>query len=102
MTKSRPLKVHGQSVRTRLLIWNVGVVALVLALLGGIIQYTIQTVLETSVDNDLKKTATTFMGQAKEFLVRGQGPPQDHDGMRGHGGPPDGRGDNHGGPDDNS
>ena len=51
LPRLRDFSVH--SVRTRLLLWNVGSMAFVLAILGGLISYTVRTNLLTSVDNEL-------------------------------------------------
>ncbi len=51
----RRIGIH--TVRARLLLWNVGVVALVLATMGGLISYTVRAKLMVSVERDLKDHA---------------------------------------------
>jgi signal transduction histidine kinase len=45
------------SVRARLLVWNVGVVALALAAMGALVSYTVRAKLLASVDRDLSERA---------------------------------------------
>ncbi|HLJ56970.1 MAG TPA: hypothetical protein VKT77_18160, partial [Chthonomonadaceae bacterium] len=74
--------------RSRLMIWNIAAVAVLLAILGGIVQVTIDRVLLGAVDSDLEKSSAGLLGQAHEFLLRDRGV---DDGQR-HGphGPPPG------------
>lgn len=58
------------SVRTRLMIWNVCIVALLLALLGGIVQYSAENVLLDFIDKRLLKETTRFERQAHSLLLR--------------------------------
>ncbi len=51
----RRIGIH--SVRARLLLWNVGIVALVLAAMGSLISYTVRAKLMASVERDLKEHA---------------------------------------------
>lgn len=62
-----------RSVRTRLMIWNICAVAVLFAILGGIVRYTIEKALQAAVDDDLRKTSTALMAQAHEFLLRDRG-----------------------------
>ncbi|MCW3052869.1 MAG: sensor histidine kinase [Chthonomonadales bacterium] len=59
-----------RSVRTRLMVWNIGIVILLLAVLGGIVEVSVDRVLLSAMDNDLLKNTGTVMAQAQEFLLR--------------------------------
>src|SRR4051794_24744597 len=72
-----PRRAGFHSVRTRLMLWNVGIVALVLAAMGGLISYTIRGKLMAAVEADLR-------GRANRVA-----PPQPMDGPDGE---PDGFG----------
>ncbi len=74
----RKLLGNNGSVRTRLIAWNVAALALILALLGGIIQHTVETNLIVGVDRDLETQSRRFLHLDRP--PRPDGPP----------GPPDG------------
>ncbi|HLJ55007.1 MAG TPA: ATP-binding protein [Chthonomonadaceae bacterium] len=55
---TRPRRGIGlRSVRARLLLWNTGIVTLVLATMGGLISYTVRAKLMASVERDLRDHA---------------------------------------------
>lgn len=53
----RSFQFHINSVRTRLMLWNVSILAVILAALGGTIHYTVKTNLLASVDRELLSKA---------------------------------------------
>ena len=65
-----------QSIRTRLMLWNVGVLALLLGLFGAVIQLTIRSALLGAIDADLEHSSDTVAAQAREFLLRDRDRPQ--------------------------
>jgi signal transduction histidine kinase len=48
---------RGRSLRTQLVAWNILTLALLLAILGGIVRYTVQKTIMLSVDHDLERQA---------------------------------------------
>ncbi len=62
MNLIRRLTCNG-SIRTRLLLWNVCAVTLILAVMGGIIKYTVEALLYASVDRDLERMTRPFTGR---------------------------------------
>ena len=59
--RARGLLRNSGSVRTRLIVWNVAALALILALLGGIIQHTVETNLIVGVDHDIDALSRHFL-----------------------------------------
>ena len=57
-----------KSVRTRLTLWNVGVVALILACSGATIHYTVWLNLISGIDQDLEEAISHEKGMTNRFM----------------------------------
>lgn len=57
-----------RSVRTQLMVWNIGSVVLLLVVLGTIVQVSVERVLLNAVDSDLRKNTGAQMARAQELL----------------------------------
>ncbi len=86
LTLSRPLR-RLQSVRTRLILWNMGALAALLLILCGLIQYTVRTNLLASIDRELEEF-TRPRADMPPPPPMDPGPPPDMGPGPGH--PPDG------------
>jgi len=72
-----------RSVRARLMVWNIGAPAIMLVLLGGILQYSVRTYLLSSIDQELENRIRPMIlpppnrppGAPPELGRRPEGPP---------------------------
>ena len=58
--------MKGLSIRVRLTLWNVGVLALILAALGGILCYSVRADVQNSVDRELAEEEPGFRGPSTD------------------------------------
>jgi len=77
-----------RSIRTRLMLWNVCALALILAILGGIVRHVVETNLLDAVDRALTERARHLPGMRRPPPRPPEQPPFPPGGLR-RGGPPD-------------
>jgi two-component system, OmpR family, sensor kinase len=65
--EARPLLQRAASVRLRLTLWNVAIVALVLFALGGVVHYTTQAAMSTALNHNLELRSRPFVEHWKRF-----------------------------------